>query len=71
MQRNSSISRLFRQHLQDFMNMSDKDLNRVGTPISVVGRGVRSFIRWHSPEEEQRLLEKARKAYAVFQSQPA
>ena len=49
----------------------EKTHNRIGTPISVVGRGVRSFIRWHSAEEEQRLLEQARKAYAEFQSQLA
>ena len=49
----------------------EKTLNRVGTPTSVVGRGVRSFIRWHSPEEEQRMLEQARKAYAEFQGQLA
>ena len=49
----------------------EKTHNRIGTPISVVGRGVRSFIRWHSAEEVQRLLEQARKAYAEFQSQLA
>ena len=53
------------------MEKKEKTLNRVGTPISVVERGVRSFIRWHSPEEEQHLLEQARKAYAEFQSQLA
>jgi len=42
--------------------------NRIGNPISAVGRGARSHIRWHSAEEEKRLLEKARKAYAEFQS---
>ena len=46
-------------------------MNRVGIPVSVVGRGVRSFIRWHSAEEEQRLLEQARKAYAEFQGKLA
>ena len=45
-----------------------KTLNRISSPSSVVGRGSRSFIRWHSPEEEQRLLERAREAYAEFQS---
>lgn len=49
----------------------EKTMNRIGTPISVVGRGVRSFIRWHSAEEENRLLEQARKAYAEFQSKSA
>ena len=49
--------------------MEKKTKNRVGTPISVVGRGVRSYIRWHSPEDERRLLEQARKAYAEFQSE--
>ena len=48
--------------------MTEKTRNRVGTPISVVGRGVRSFIRWHSAEEEARLLEEARKSYVEFQS---
>lgn len=51
------------------LNMEKKTKNRVGTPISVVGRGVRSYIRWHSPEDERRLLEQARKAYAEFQSE--
>lgn len=53
------------------MAPKEKTLNRISTPISVVGRGVRSFIRWHSPEEETRMLEQARKAYAAFQSQLA
>lgn len=53
------------------MEEREKTFNRIGSPISVVGRGVRSFIRWHSPEEELRMLEQARKAYAEFQSQPA
>jgi len=50
--------------------MKEKTLNRVSSPISVVGRGVRSFIRWHSEEEEQRLLKQAREAYAKFHGQP-
>lgn len=33
--------------------------------MSVAGRGVRSFIRWHSEEDEQRLLEQARKAVII------
>lgn len=45
----------------------EKTLNRISSPISVVGRGVRSFIRWHSEEEEERLLKQAREAYAEFQ----
>ena len=49
--------------------MEKKTKNRVGTPISVVKRGVRSCIRWHSAEDERRLLEQARKAYAEFQSE--
>ena len=53
------------------MGEKEKTFNRIGAPISVVGRGVRSFIRWHSPEEETRMLEQARKAYAEFQSQSA
>ena len=44
--------------------------NRVGTSISVVGRGVRSFIRWHSVEEEQRLFGQARNAYAALRRIP-
>ena len=53
------------------MEEKEKTFNRIGAPISVVGRGVRSFIRWHSPEEETRMLEQARKAYAEFQGQLA
>ena len=49
--------------------MEKKTKNRVGTPISVVKRGVHSCIRWHSAEDERRLLEQARKAYAEFQSE--
>ena len=63
------IIQVFYVHLQQKTKKSmEKTLNRVGTPISVVGRGVRSFIRWHSPEEEQRMLEQARKAYAELHS---
>ena len=40
-----------------------KSPNRIGNPLSVIGRGVRSHIRWHSPEEEAELLRKARQAY--------
>lgn len=47
------------------MKKMEKTTNRVGIPISVVGRGVRSFIRWHSPEEETRMLEQARKAVII------
>ena len=49
----------------------EKTLNRVGSPISVVGRGVRSFIRLYSEEEEQRLLKQAKEAYAQYQSKLA
>lgn len=48
------------------MRYMEKTLNRVSSPISVVGRGVRSFIRWHSEDEEQRLLKQAREVFAVF-----
>ena len=53
------------------MGEKEKTFNRVGSPISVVGRGVRSFIRWHSPEEETRMLEQARKEYEKLQSRTA
>lgn len=42
----------------------EKSQNRIGPLTTVRPRGTRSFIRWHTPEEEQRLLEKARNSYA-------